>query len=138
MRRHIKTKILLFCAAVTGFLAAFSPAMAHHGTPAYKDTLVELKQATVTKFTWSNPHCLLYFDVKNDEGKIEHWVVETGPPAALQALGWTRNSIHPGDVSTIYLYPAKSGNPVGRLNHVVLPNGTDLQDSRLGGENRPQ
>jgi hypothetical protein len=37
-------------------------------------------------------------------------------------------------VITVYIFPAKSGNPVGRLNKVVLSDGTTLRDSQLGGE----
>ena len=33
---------------------------------------------------------------------------------------------------TVYIYAAKSGRPVGRLNKIVLADGTDLKDSALG------
>ena len=138
MRRSIYAKAVLFCLAAVGFLGVAGQLLAHHGTPAYEDQLVELKGATVTRFKWANPHCLIYFDVKDDSGKVTHWVVELGPPPAMQPLGWTKTSLSPGDVVTVYLYPAKSGNPVGRLNHIVLADGTDLNDSRLGGDKRPQ
>jgi hypothetical protein len=32
------------------------------------------------------------------------------------------------------VYPAKTGNPVGRLNKIVLPDGTELHDTQLGGD----
>ena len=134
----MKTKVLMSFALVIGFLAASGAGLAHHGTPAYANKLTELKQATVTKFMWSNPHGLLYFDVKDDQGKIVHWVAEIGAPAAMEPLGWTKSSVGPGDVCTVFMYAAKSGNPVGRLNHLVLADGTSLHDSRLGGDKRPE
>jgi hypothetical protein len=33
---------------------------------------------------------------------------------------------------TVYLYQSKTGNPVGRLNKIVLADGTELKDSALG------
>jgi hypothetical protein len=137
VRRSMKTKVFTFFALVVGFLAVSGPVLAHHGTPAYANSLTEFKQATVTKFMWSNPHSLLYFDVKDAKGSIVHWVAEAGGPSAMEPLGWTKSSVGPGDVITVYMYPAKSGNPVGRLNHLVLADGTELHDSRLGGDKHP-
>jgi len=134
----MKAKVFTSFALVIGFLAVSGPVLAHHGTPAYSNDLLEIKQATVTKFMWSNPHSLLYFDVKDDKGNVVSWVAEIGAPSAMQPLGWTKSSLQPGDVLAVYIYPAKSGNPVGRLNHVVLADGTSLNDSRLGGEKRPE
>ena len=39
---------------------------------------------------------------------------------------------------TVYIYPAKSGNPVGRLNKIIFANGRTLRDSQLGGEPKDQ
>jgi hypothetical protein len=138
MRRLIPANVFLCFAVVAGLLVLSGDALAHHGTPAYEEKLVELKGASVTRFKWANPHSLIYFDAKDDSGKVTHWVIEIGPPPAMQALGWTKTSLKPGDVLTVHFYPAKSGNPVGRLSHIVLADGTELHDSRLGGGRRPQ
>jgi hypothetical protein len=92
-----------------------------------------MKDATITKFTWNNPHCIVMFDVKDDQGNIAHWAAEIGSPPAVSLLGWNRNSLQPGDVVTVYIWPAKSGRPVGRLNKVVFPDGKTLRDTQLGG-----
>ena len=84
----MKTKLLLSFTLAAGLLAICGPALAHHGSAAYADKLVEFKQATVTKFLWSNPHSLLDFDVKDDKGNVVHWVGETGVPSALALIGW--------------------------------------------------
>jgi hypothetical protein len=130
----MKTKLLLSFTLAAGLLAICRPALAHHGGAEYGDNLVELKQATVTKFLWSNPHSLLDFDVKDDKGKVVHWVGETGAPSSISLVGWYKTCVQPGDVITVYIYPAKSGNPAGRLNKIVLPDGTTLHDTQLGGE----
>jgi Family of unknown function (DUF6152) len=118
----------------TGLLAAGLPARAHHGTAAYADSTTELKQAVVTKFMWANPHSLIDFDAKSADGKVVHWTCETAAPQALRLIGWSKASLEPGDVITIYLYAAKNGNPVGRLQKIVLADGTELHDTVLGGD----
>jgi hypothetical protein len=129
---------LKFFALLAGPLAVCSPVLAHHGAAAYVDKIVVLKDATVTKFLWSNPHSIVLFDAKDDAGNVTHWAGEAGSPSAIGLLGWNRNSLKPGDVITVYIFPAKSGNPVGRLNKVVLADGTALRDSQLGGEKKEQ
>lgn len=127
---------LQFIVLLAGLLLAGAPLFAHHGAAAYSDQVVTLKDATVTKFIWANPHCIVMFDVKDDKGNVTHWAGEEGSPSAVGLLGWNRNSLQPGNVITVYIYPAKSGSPVGRLNKVILPDGKTLRDSQLGGYNK--
>ena len=118
-----------------GVLAASSAAFAHHGNAAYDGSVVELKNATVTKLSWANPHTIVEFDVKDDKGQAVHWAAELGSPSALANLGWTKVSLTPGDVFTVYVLQAKTKNPVGRIERVVLADGTTLRDSAGGGGN---
>jgi hypothetical protein len=115
-------------ALVVAFLAAGIPLFAHHGNAAYDMTKeIVLKQATVTKVFWANPHVLLQFDMKDDKGDVEHWAGETGSPNALYLAGWTRNSVTPGDMITVYLYKAKVVSAkVGILTKIVLADGSAL------------
>jgi uncharacterized protein DUF6152 len=130
----MKSKLLMSFALVVGLLAVCGPVPAHHGNAAYANKMVELKQATVTKFLWSNPHSLIDFDVKDDKGNVVHWVGETASPEALRLIGWSKTSLGPGDLITVYIYPSKTGNPAGRLNRIVLADGTTLHDTQLGGD----
>jgi hypothetical protein len=123
-------------ALFVGVMSVCAPLFAHHGAAAYVDKIETMKDATVEKFVWANPHSIILFDVKDDKGNVTHWAAEAGSPSAIGLLGWNRNSLKPGDVITVYLYPAKSGNPVGRLNKVVLGDGSTLRDSQLGGEKK--
>jgi Family of unknown function (DUF6152) len=134
----VKSKQLKLFALYIGALAVCSPSFAHHGAAAYVDKIVILKDATVTKFVWANPHSIVLFDAKDDSGNVTHWAGEAGSPSAIGLLGWNRNSLKAGDVITVYIFPARSGNPVGRLNKVVLADGTTLRDSQLGGEKKEQ
>ena len=131
----MKSKLLMSFAVLVGGLTVCGAMFAHHGATSYANNIVVLKEATVTKLVWANPHTIVLFDVKDDKGNVSHWAGEAGSPSAVSLLGWTKNSLQPGDVITVYIYPAKSGNPVGRLNKVVLADGKTLRDSQLGGDN---
>ena len=131
----IRSRLIIFFALMSLLLVCV-PLFAHHGAAAYSDQVAILKDSTVTKFIWANPHCIVMFDVKDEKGNVTHWAGEEGSPSAVGLLGWNRNSLQPGDVITVYIYPAKSGSPVGRLNKIILPDGKTLRDSQLGGYNK--
>jgi len=117
-----------------GALAISSPLMAHHGNAAFSDKPITLKDGKVTNFAWSNPHSLVEFDAKDDKGKMQHWVVETAAPQALVLIGWSKSSLQPGDVITVTMYQAKTGAPAGRLQKIVLSDGSELHDTQLGAD----
>jgi hypothetical protein len=102
------------------------PASAHHGGASTFEEVTEFKNVTVTKFAWANPHCLVYFDAKDDKGNVVNWTAETSAPQALRLTGWEKSSLKPGDKITIYVRTAKSGAPAGRLQRIVLADGTEL------------
>ena len=130
----MKSKPLVAFALSVGFLIVSRPVMAHHGNAAYADKMTEFKNVTITKFSWANPHSLIFFDVKDAKGKVVNWTCETAAPQALRLIGWSKTSFTPGDVVTITMYAAKNGNPAGRLNKIVLADGTELHDTQLGGD----
>ena len=119
---------------VAGVLTVASPVFAHHGNAAYDGSVVELKNATVTKLSWANPHTIIEFDVKDEKGQPVHWAAELGSPSALGLIGWTKTSVSPGDVITVFVHQAKTKNPVGRIDHIVLADGSSLRDSGGGGD----
>src|SRR4029077_12237517 len=95
---HLQSKLTLFLTLFVGMGTTCLPLNAHHGSASYKtDKLIVMKQATVTKFLWSNPHSMLLFDVKDGKGRVSHWAGEAGSPSAIRPLGWNKNSLQPGD-----------------------------------------
>ena len=129
----MKLKLVVFSALIAGFLMAGVPVFAHHGSTAYDTSkVVVLKGAMVTKFLWANPHAIISFDVKDEKGNVQHWNAEAGTPQTIALSGWTKTSVQPGDVITVYVFQSKTGNLVGRLNKIVLADGSELRDSALG------
>ena len=122
---------LLVVLLLAGFLAPAGTTLAHHGVAAYDYGKTVVTKVTVTHFDWINPHCKIYFDVTHEKRNVEHWVVELHPPGELMDHGWTRQSLSPGDVVTLYFRPAKDGSASGLLSKAVLPNGLELQQNVL-------
>ena len=132
----MKAKLLISIAFICGLLAVGDLAFAHHGAAAYDMTKpAVLKSAVVTKFAWINPHAIIGFDVKDDSGNVSHWTAEIGSPAAVSLVGWNRTTLKPGDVITAYVWQSKKGLPVGRLNKIIMADGTVMRDSQTGADN---
>ena len=83
-------------------------------------------RGTVTEWLWINPHVFLKVDVKDDNGKVVHWICELVPPSTMVNFGFTAKTFKPGDEVTVTVEPVKNGKPVGRVIEVVLPNGQTL------------
>jgi hypothetical protein len=121
---RIRTASLIIGAI--GLLGLSAPLFAHHGTSVFDMNKTLTLKGSVTEWDWSNPHCLLQFDVKNDAGQIVHWIAETQNPANMVYAGWGKATFKPGDAVTVTLVPAKNGRPFGRISAVVLPSGKTL------------
>src|SRR5215475_5121703 len=112
--------------AALGLLLVSVPLIAHHGAAAL-DTGKEITlKGSVTEWIWSNPHCFLKFDAKDDTGTVRNWAVETQNPTTMTQRGWSRTSFKFGDEVTVIIEPVKNGQPIGRLLTVLLPNGQKL------------
>jgi len=122
----MRTKLAAISLLVVALLAISVPVFAHHGYAAYDtDKKVTLK-GTVTRFIWSNPHCMVQLDVIDESGHVVHWIAETENPSAMIRVGWTDKSLKVGDQITLTALPVKSGAPVGRIIDIVLSDGQKL------------
>jgi uncharacterized protein DUF6152 len=109
-----------------GILLISGPVAAHHGAAALDTGKEVTLKGTVTEWIWSNPHCFLQFDAKDDTGTVRNWAVETQNPTAMTQRGFSRTLFKAGDEVTVIIEPVKNGQPIGRLLTVVLPNGQKL------------
>ena len=132
MKTYIGKNAAALVASVTAIAA---PALAHHSGAAFDMSApVVLENAVVTEFLWINPHPLIKADFIDEQGNTESWTMEMGSTVSSQLVGWTRTALLPGDVVTLYVWPAKSGAPVGRFNKVEFDDGTVLRDSQRGAD----
>jgi hypothetical protein len=120
-------KTLFVSAIVTlALVLAAVPMSAHHSWPISYSQLVTVK-GTVTEFTWSNPHPMITLEVRTNDGGIEKWLV--GGPAInrMEANGWTKTTLKPGDVITGIGYQFADGQKIVRLEKAVLPDGKEIR-----------
>ena len=111
---------------ILALVSVVVPLSAHHSWPVSYDRLVTVK-GTVLEFTWANPHPMMTLEVQTTDGRAEKWQI--GGPAInrMEANGWTRTTVKPGDMITGIGYQFADGQKVVRLERAVLPNGKELR-----------
>ena len=99
---------------------------AHHAWPLNQSQLVTVK-GSVVRFEWGNPHPMITLEVPTADGKVEKWLV--GGPAInrMEANGWTKETVKPGDVITGIGYQYADGQKIIRLERVVLADGKEMR-----------
>lgn len=98
----------------------------HHGVSDYDVANVVSWQATVTDFMFANPHSLLNFTRKNDQGAVEEWQGELQSPSMLARHGhWTKDTVKPGDQITVFGCRARNGSKTMLVRKIVLANGEE-------------
>jgi Family of unknown function (DUF6152) len=99
---------------------------AHHSWPVSYSQLVTVK-GTVMEFAWQNPHPMITLEVRSDDGKVEKWLI--GGPALnrMEANGWNKATVKPGDVITGTGYQFNDGQKIIRLERVTLADGKEMR-----------
>lgn len=122
----MRNKLALGFIVVAVLLMLSVPLFAHHGNAGYDYTKTITVKGTVTAWIWSNPHCFLKFDAKDENGDVAHWVVEASNPPDMLHAGWTANTFKPGDEVTVDIMPTRNGTHVGRIRRVTMADGKVL------------
>jgi len=99
-------------AILVTILLAATAAFAHHSVVGEFDTgkAMTLK-GTVAKVQWMNPHIFLYIDVKEADGSVSSWALETLPTAMMRKAGLSKEDLlgAPGEAVTVNVIPARDG-----------------------------
>jgi len=118
----MKSRLLLSATAL--FLSSAS-LLAHHSWPVAFGKLVTVK-GTVTEFVWENPRPMITLEVRADNGKMERWQVGGPAISRMEANGWTKTTVKPGDVLTGTGYQFSDGQKIIRLERVTLADGKTM------------
>ncbi len=107
-------KLLLASATVLAFLGG-TPAIAHHSANAEFNTEMQMTiTGVLTKVENVNPHSWWYIDVKDSDGKVTPWKLESNSPSGLIRLGVkVKSEIKAGDTLSFRISPAWKDHPDG-------------------------
>lgn len=123
MKRFITS---LAAAAVLTLVPATSSA--HHSTAMFEwGKEISLKNATVLRWDWTNPHTFLYVTTKGADGKEKKWAFEGMSPNHLTRAGWSKRTLKPGDLVDLTYYPLRDGRSGGFNVTVTFPGGKTLK-----------
>lgn len=123
----MKMKSLAVVTLLAGAFVLSSPLHAHHGYAAYDMQATRTMKGTITNFLMANPHSQIGVDVKDENGNVEHWVVEdAGTVRAMKMSGFEFDSLKPGDEVTITYHPAKGPGHAALLIRLEFADGRVL------------
>jgi hypothetical protein len=129
----MRTKLAGLAVAVVGLLNTV-PLFSHHSfTAEFDDKKPITLQGTLTKVEMTNPHGWLYLNVKDKNGKIQNWAVETGAPAALIRRGGDKKTLAIGTGLIVDGWLARDGS------HTINGRAIKFSDGReiLTGTSNP-
>ena len=109
-------------------VSAAVPVFAHHSGHAYDRNHPITFTGTVTEYQFRNPHSQIFVDVKDENGAVINWMVQTASPSKLFRAGWTRATLKPGDTVTFTGFPSKDGKKEMGLQKLTPPHGPVLTE----------
>jgi hypothetical protein len=119
-----------------GWLVAVSGADAHHGSAiSYDTTHLWSTWATVTQFSYQNPHPTMTFDRTTKDGMVEHWVSELlTNPSVLARAGWTKGrsieALKAGTKVKLYVGTSRAGGFSGIVMKIENDKGENIVGDR--------
>jgi hypothetical protein len=121
---------LVFLGAVILILPSGS-AHAHHGTSEYDSTKSVSIRGTVVELEYANPHALIVFNAKDENGQTTEWKAELQSPNLLSRRGWSRSTLKPGDEVIVTGHPVKNGAKAMAAQKVVFSDGRETPNMGL-------
>ena len=141
----------VFVIAVLSFVVVFGSStgivFAHHSNAEYTNKLTKM-EATVVEYRWRNPHVTVVWDSKDQTGKVVRWRGELASITTVMGSGLTKDSLKPGQVVKMSVYPSKLGTPESVIQYIERLDGTVVlgwsnqaggnEELRLSREKRQQ
>lgn len=122
----MKQRLFILGLALAALGSMSAPLLAHHGGAAFDQAKTLTFEGTLTELQFTNPHVLVFFDVKNKEGAMEKWSGWLTAPNKLARAGWTKRTLKPGDTIAIAGTPHKGGSHILQIRKLAGPDGKDL------------
>ena len=124
--------------AAVAVLAIAAPASAHHSFAIFDQSKMSYVSGTVKQFELVNPHTWVHLVITNNRGESAEWQFEGGSVKQLASLGWTPQTLKPGDKVQIGFHPMKDGSRGGQLMNAKTASGQKLCSNRGCGDGTGQ
>lgn len=121
-------------------LTVLGQTVAHHGAAAHfdPDDIVTL-EGVVKELKFVNPHGWVHFEVEDVDGSAVEWRCEIGGATILGRLGWSADTLIPGEPIRIIGERARREDNACATRSIILADGTDIANGEpLGGGFRPE
>ena len=114
-----------------------SMGFAHHSDAGLDMRSLVTFEGTITEYSWRNPHVYIGVETIDSNGEPVEWALQTSSTITVARMGWTRESLSPGERVTIVAHPAQNGRPYGLLDSVEK-GGTRLSSSFYSASGEPR
>ena len=130
----MRQRFICLLALLVILLAFGSAAFAHHSVVGEFDKAKVLTlKGTISKVQWMNPHIYVFLDVKEQDGAMSSWALETLPTAMMRKAGLSKEAVMgiPGEIVTVNIIPARDGTKhLGWISKITYADGRYYE---LGG-----
>ncbi len=108
-------------------LTMTAPLVAHHSfTAEFDDKKTVTLKGTITKVQLTNPHGWVFLNVKDKDGKVENWAIETGAPLQLVRRGGDRKSLAIGTELIVDGWLARDGSKTVNGRTIKFGDGREI------------
>ena len=108
-------------------LTMTAPLVAHHSfTAEFDDKKTVTLKGTITKVQLTNPHGWVFLNVKDKDGKVENWAIETGAPLQLVRRGGDKKSLAIGTELIVDGWLARDGSKTVNGRTIKFGDGREI------------
>lgn len=107
------------------------PVYAHHSYAIYDiENKIQIT-GVLKRFEFGQPHIELELLVATEDGRTEHWLIESTSPQRWDRLGKPRQVASVGETVTIEGWPARNGRDEMLLSSIATANGKTVIIDRV-------